>query len=736
MMWYPPLLAVIFSTPLAAIASVVAVAAAPVIIHLLNRKRHVIVPWAAMRFLLAAQKKNVRRLRLEQWLLLAVRMLIGILIVTAMCAVMDWTEPLWKRFGLSALPPSVSHGRTHRIIVIDGSFSMAANADGDANRFDRAKAQAKLVLDRSAPGDGFSVVFLTSSAQVVVQGPVDDRQKVAEEIDELELPNGNADVAGGLRIVTEMAQKRPEKYTRSEVVFITDLKRSGWPMLQAKAATSSGEGTASSVATLAGIGKEADIVFIDVALRDAENLSVSSLLLGDTLAFVDGNTSAIAMVQNHGKKDITGLQVELQVGQAPKPGEKLVLNSVGKQLIDVKAGRSVPVTFPLENQNRFRTVGDHILQATIKTSPDQDALSIDNTRSLAVKIRDTIPVLIVNGTQAVDARESPGEWVRQALRPDSTDTRKSESPIVPTLVTPAQFADRFQTDLTKFECVFLCDLPAIDAREMERLDAFLRRGGSVVICLGPNTAENLESLNRTLFNEGQGLLPGKMLGIKKAEDSDYFTLSAEEDAFKQPPLSAYRDDRERTALTMPQFHQYIRLQAPANGPARRIFSFLPTSGTGKNEAKSAAGLDPAIVDFPRHRGRVIIHTTTFSTTRVGQTQFWSTWPPHPTFLPFMHELVRYAVAGIGKRNLLAGEILDEDLPVTLTGLKAKLIRGEGDTEIEVEKESILSRDETAHVAFTKTDRLGIYRVSIASRLDNLFAVNLPVVAPGGGSESD
>ena len=47
--------------------------ALPILIHLLNKRKFKIVDWAAMRFLLAAQKQNVRRLKLEQWLLLAVR---------------------------------------------------------------------------------------------------------------------------------------------------------------------------------------------------------------------------------------------------------------------------------------------------------------------------------------------------------------------------------------------------------------------------------------------------------------------------------------------------------------------------------------------------------------------------------------------------------------------------------------------------------------------------------------
>ena len=59
----------------------------PIIIHLLNRRRFKVVTWAAMRFLLAAQKKNSRRMRLEQILLLALRCLVVLLLVLAMASV-------------------------------------------------------------------------------------------------------------------------------------------------------------------------------------------------------------------------------------------------------------------------------------------------------------------------------------------------------------------------------------------------------------------------------------------------------------------------------------------------------------------------------------------------------------------------------------------------------------------------------------------------------------------------
>src|ERR1700712_35240 len=54
----------------------------PIIIHLLNKRKFRIVIWAAMDFLLAAQRRNARRLKFQRWLLLAVRCL-AILIITA-----------------------------------------------------------------------------------------------------------------------------------------------------------------------------------------------------------------------------------------------------------------------------------------------------------------------------------------------------------------------------------------------------------------------------------------------------------------------------------------------------------------------------------------------------------------------------------------------------------------------------------------------------------------------------
>src|SRR6202795_4660051 len=57
-----------------------ALVSAPIIIHLINRMRFKRIRWAAMEFLLKAQKRNRRRLIIEQLILLALRCLLVALV--------------------------------------------------------------------------------------------------------------------------------------------------------------------------------------------------------------------------------------------------------------------------------------------------------------------------------------------------------------------------------------------------------------------------------------------------------------------------------------------------------------------------------------------------------------------------------------------------------------------------------------------------------------------------------
>src|SRR5262245_46784709 len=186
------LLAFFFSGPFSVLATAAGAVSVPVIIHLLNRKRFKVVTWAAMRFLLAAQKKNSRRMRLEQLILLVVRCLVVLLLLVGLLCATEWAAKIWKFFfpGASAAVASTNL-RTHKALVLDGSFSMGQQLGEQQNAFDRAREQARKVVEDSPRGDAFSVVLLSAPPRRIVGEPSEDPEKVKHEIQNLRLPHGN-----------------------------------------------------------------------------------------------------------------------------------------------------------------------------------------------------------------------------------------------------------------------------------------------------------------------------------------------------------------------------------------------------------------------------------------------------------------------------------------------------------------------------------------------------------------
>src|SRR3954447_7672634 len=156
------ILAVGFVTPMFVAAGLL-LASIPIIIHILNRRRFKIVDWAAMTFLLQAMKKNRRRLRFEQWLLLAVRCLVLALLGLALarplgCEDTSLASMAGRRSGL-------------HVIVIDNSYSMAYEADRpDAKtHLDQAKLLAKQLVARlSAGGESVAIITAARPATAVI----------------------------------------------------------------------------------------------------------------------------------------------------------------------------------------------------------------------------------------------------------------------------------------------------------------------------------------------------------------------------------------------------------------------------------------------------------------------------------------------------------------------------------------------------------------------------------------
>jgi len=138
----------IFTAPALAAAGAAAVSI-PVAIHLLSRMRRKPQPWAAMRFLEMALRRQRNRLRLEQWLLLATRCLIMLVAALALAG------PVLGGCA-GRLSGALDPGGRVLVLVIDDGLSASAQqvaGAGDATRLDAAKSQGLGLLDALSRGD-------------------------------------------------------------------------------------------------------------------------------------------------------------------------------------------------------------------------------------------------------------------------------------------------------------------------------------------------------------------------------------------------------------------------------------------------------------------------------------------------------------------------------------------------------------------------------------------------------
>lgn len=577
-----------------------AAAAAPILIHMWTRRRYREISWAAIEYLLAAVRKNRRRIQLEQWLLLALRTLLVVLVVLAVA------EPFLER---GAMTFSGSQ-RTHRMLVIDGSYSMAYKPT-DQTRFDQARRLATRIVEESPQGDGFTLVLMSDPPRVIIGNPVFVARDFLQELASLKLPHTSADLGRTLaeieQVLTSVRREHP-RLTRHEVYFLTDLCRVGWVP---------GKSPAAAMTELHRQGKRiseaASLVVIDVGQAGAENLAVTGVSTGEPFATPARSVNIQAHLRNFGRQPRNHQPVELFVD-----GRR-----AAQQKVDIPADSEANVTF----SHRFETPGDH----AIEIRAEGDALDVDNHRWLALTVKQDVPVLCINGRPSGTPFGGATDYLYYALAPraDSMDR---------IVVRPEVAAESalLETDLSRYDCIFLADVAQFTASEARVLDAYLKRGGSLVFFLGPQVSA--DRYNRQL---GSGSTVASILPAKLGATIDQPQFRLDPLDYRHPIVQAFRG-RERAGLLTTPVEKYVRLSVPKDSSSQVVLAL----GNG----------DPLIVEAPVHQGRVVLVATSADNS-------WTRMPVWPSYVPIVQEVLAYAV-GMQRhlQNLGVGQPLGATLP--------------------------------------------------------------------------
>ncbi len=183
----------------------------PLIIHLLNRLRYKTVHWAAMIFLLKANRAATRRAKIRQYLLLAARMLIILFLIWAMA------RPLtggWIGAAAGGVPESV-------LILLDRSASMEAHGGGQP---ESKRAHALGLLAQAAKQSAGSRFILLEN---VLRQPLEIADASGLATMQMAEPTDTAaDLPAMLRAALDYLVKN--KPGSAELWIASDLQASNW----------------------------------------------------------------------------------------------------------------------------------------------------------------------------------------------------------------------------------------------------------------------------------------------------------------------------------------------------------------------------------------------------------------------------------------------------------------------------------------------------------------------------
>lgn len=646
----------------------------PILIHLLARRRFQRVRWAAMSFLIDAEKRNRRRVRIEELILLALRSL-AVFLVGLFIA-----RPFVQPSGIASLLGGAE--RTERIFLLDDSFSMGYLSEG-ATSLARAKAGVANLINRlrtHAPGD--TVTLLRTSeldAPVVAGALLDDAQieLLLSRLEAIEPSQRALSVAACLGAV-ERHLERDASTTSAALYILSDFQRIDWVGRRAGEAEDSAT-PASSLEEWSGTGRGLRVVLVDVGDDTAQNVAVTALAPRQRQVVTGVEASLLAEIGNFTARELP--QTELDVSAAQRAAAQVVQH--------VSAGATTAASIPVT----FTQAGDEAVRVEIPP----DDLPIDNARWAVVSVSEAVRVLVVNGEPSADAYLDEVALLVAAMRPEGDIFSGNQ---VDTIDESALEVAR----LADYHLVMLCNLYRVSEPAADALHAYVGAGGGLMIFPGDQVSDPV-LYNATLYRGGKGLLPASFQAVITASAAGV-TLGPGDWRHPVVQVFAGEDNPFRDRIRFARYYAtepaVTAEDSDAGGDERRMSSRVLARFDDPEQT-------PALIERSYGEGRVMLFTSTCDLE-------WNDWARDPSFVVTMQELVQYlARASAAVRPVRVSEAIRLSLDPSRFDAVAT-VRGPGyPQEEEIEIAAVAGDGGGLQFLWTQTDRAGIYTFLLRER---------------------
>lgn len=536
-----------FLAPLLLIGAVFA--AAPIIIHLLNRRQFKLVEWAPMEYLKLTLRTNRRRLQLEQWILLAIRTLLILILIFAVARpfLSGNTAAAWLSLG----------GRTSRVILIDDSLSMGLRAGGESS-FDRATEQAAALIESLGTQDNLTVVTTSSINRPMSRDAALTQLEatdLADRVRQLEPVESANNWAATLSELADMLEGTAN--SSKEVRIFTDQRAAGWSADAAEQA-----------AKLEAMGVK--VVIVKIGQGSTGNASLTDLAPTTGVALANTPIEFVATIDTDGDPQFKVDYATLSIDGVESP----------IKLPEIAPGQS---GIELRLSHTFEEPGQHTIELKL---PD-DAMPGDNSRSQIINVAESVRVLLVDGEPGIAARDSEVFFLAQLLYSGST-------PIRTTVLPDSEWFE--QPSVGNYDLVVLANVERLPPRRAEQLKTMVEAGAGVIIFAGDQV--DPAAYNADLYDNGNGLLPAK---IELGESMEVEGLIIEQiDNSPMPVLQQlYLDRPGLLARTSPR------------KIARTVLPDSDEENDTRVLARwNAQGQPPAAIEKRVGKGRVVLWTVT------------------------------------------------------------------------------------------------------------------------------
>ncbi len=548
----------------------------PVIIHILSRRRYRVTIWAAMEFLLEAVRENARRLMLQDILLMLLRVLIIVLLALTLAR----PVLMGTVFGLFGGTAEVG-----ALIVLDDSYSMGYRTPS-GSLFDRAKGQAREIIRSLPQGSMVAVLTVNEEATVQVQ-PTFDLALAADVLADLQPSWRGTDLAAGLEAAPALLARMAKP--RLELFLITDAQRGAFP---------SDRGRLSE--PLAAVTAKALPYLVRIAPSLPEDVAIDSLELASELPTTAEPVTFTVTLSNRGPLPQRQVAVELFLDGLKVDTTETDLGATA----DPQRSRALVL------RARVERPGLHRVEARLLG----DRLEADDRRGLALQVHDTLPVLAVDGEPSDRLFEGEADYLAFALSPVDPDTGEVAGAVRARVVRPFELIGQ---DLSAYAVVVLANVSSLPEPLVAKLEEFVARGGGLMVFLGDQV--DVAAYNRTLYREGEGLLPGELGEAFGPGDSQGEAVGLSTTGLTHPVLDLFADP-DSVDLSGVRLYRALTLTCPEGGAGRVLWR--ATTGQA------------AMAERLFGRGRVLVVTTSADAE-------WTNLPHKALFLPLVHRSVYY-----------------------------------------------------------------------------------------------